>query len=686
VRLVEVIKRANQPQPPAESIPLRLACGAAVMAAIAACHAESELATVSSLLAIALVAIGMTFSYRTRERPPGWVKVVLAVAAVAALVWFFNDVSSHTVSDITTIENPLTALFVWIQVVHSFHVPARRDLAFSLAGSAGLMAVAGAQAIDLRFALYAVLWAALALWGLSEMWSSASGGGRLSPGGTVLALGGVIAVGLGVFLLLPAPRVAVRVDFLAKPGSGGAVGVPGSLAGDAAAPTELAHAGTPSGGSRIGGYLGFANRLDTALRGRLGNTVVMRVRAARPSYWVGETFDSWDGQGWTSTAKPNQLVAGTSPLIVPTGDGSIPLGQTDLQTFFVATSSPDLVFHAESAREVWFPAPTLFAAADGTLVSPIGLGKGAVYTVESAVATPNDEELRATVFDTASLPAAVRARDTQLPRPYPQVQALARSVTAGRATTYDKVQALIGWIGANTRYSTDIPPLPPGGDTVNEFLFGNRVGFCEQISTALTVMLRSLGIPAREAVGYVPGPYNPITDLYEVQAKDAHAWVQVWFPEYGWQSFDPTASVPDANPSPGATALGDLRHALARVPVVPTIVLVVVAGSALLLERWRRRRPATWAERVAREFERAGTRAGRPRRPSETIDDYAAVLEGLSRDRAGPWRELASQVSEDAYGGRPLSVQAGRAAVATARAAAGQVPRGRLAAGRRARS
>ena len=68
-------------------------------------------------------------------------------------------------------------------------------------------------------------------------------------------------------------------------------------------------------------------------------------------------------------------------------------------------------------------------------------------------------------------------------------------------------------------------------------------------------MLRTLGIPAREAVGYVPGPYNPITDLYDIQAKDAHAWVQVWFPGYGWQSFDPTAVVPLANPSPGSTLL-----------------------------------------------------------------------------------------------------------------------------------
>ena len=111
------------------------------------------------------------------------------------------------------------------------------------------------------------------------------------------------------------------------------------------------------------------------------------------------------------------------------------------------------------------------------------------------------------------------------------------------------MQSLIGWIGAHTHYSIDIPPLPAGADTVDEFLFGNRVGFCEQISTSLAVMLRSLGIPAREAVGYVPGGYDPITDLYQVHADDAHAWVQVWFPGYGWQSFDPTAVVPPEHPA-----------------------------------------------------------------------------------------------------------------------------------------
>ena len=69
--------------------------------------------------------------------------------------------------------------------------------------------------------------------------------------------------------------------------------------------------------------------------------------------------------------------------------------------------------------------------------------------------------------------------------------------------------ALEAWMGRHVRYSTDIPPLLPGQDAVNQFLFGTRVGYCEQISTALAVMLRTLGVPTREAIGYVPGPSTP---------------------------------------------------------------------------------------------------------------------------------------------------------------------------------
>ena len=338
----------------------------------------------------------------------------------------------------------------------------------------------------------------------------------------------------------------------------------------------------------------------------------------------------------------------------------------------MAQPSPNLIFHADSAADVWFPAHDIYLSGHDTIVSPIALGPGAIYTVRSVVDTPTSAQLAADTGTPASTESPAQAKalraDLQLPHPYPRVQALAERITAKKTTTEGKIQALISWIGSHTHYSTDIPPLPPGADTVDEFLFGNRTGFCEQISTAMAVMLRSIGIPAREAVGYVPGSYNPITDLYEVQGKDAHAWVQVWFAHYGWQSFDPTAVVPLANPSPGSALLHDAGQALRRLPFVPLGVVLAAAAFVAVLVGWRRRRPATWAIGVARRMERAGARAGRPRQPGETITEYATALDDWAGDTSGTWSALAWLVEASAYGQHDPSPEERRQAEELSRA------------------
>jgi protein-glutamine gamma-glutamyltransferase len=651
VSVLEAVRRANQPGVPEDSVRLRLACLCAVLVAIAACASLQEIAWTTALGAMVLVSAGTVFSHATRVAPPGWVKVLVAVGASAACIWFFHAVSSPA-DGITSVVKPLTVLLIAVLVVHSFHVPSRRDLLFTLGASAGLMAVGAALAIDLRFGLFVAAWAACCLWGLTEMWTSASGGGRLSLPGLVLALLAAATAAAAVFLVLPAPVVSSRVSFIAQAGAGGTVGVPGALAGDSGIASQLSHAGSPTSRMRVGGYLGFAGNLNTALRGELGNALVMQVRAQRPSYWVGETFDTWQGQTWSeSQPLPRHALHESSPFTLPLALGDEPFGQSDLQTFYVASPTANLVFHAESAQQLWFPAGKIYVAGDGTIVSPIGLGTGSIYTVESLESTATPAQLRED-DSMLTLPPDVLGEEQQLPHAYPRALALARAVTAHDTTNYDKVQSLIGWIGAHTHYSENIPPLPAGADTVNEFLFGNRVGFCEQISTSLAVMLRSLGIPAREAVGYVPGGYNPITDLYQVHASDAHAWVQVWFPGYGWQNFDPTAVVPRTPPSPGATALHDVGTALRQVPLVPVVLVLVAAGLVVAAVRWRRTRPATWAEGMARRVERAGRRAGQPRRPSETLVEYAARLDALAGPDAATFSRLAASVERSAYGGR----------------------------------
>ena len=99
--------------------------------------------------------------------------------------------------------------------------------------------------------------------------------------------------------------------------------------------------------------------------------------------------------------------------------------------------------------------------------------------------------------------------------------------------------------------------IATGADAVDQYLFVDHKGFCEQIGTALVVMLRELGVPARLAVGYTPGERNPFTGLYEVKASDAHAWPELYFEGYGWLRFEPTPGARSGTPPPYAVLGAD---------------------------------------------------------------------------------------------------------------------------------
>jgi len=682
--LWQQIVRANRPGPPEHSIPFRVASTGAVVVSIAACYHLGELGLAIALATGVATVVGNVFSYRRREHPMALVKPILAVCVVGGFIWFIITATrTATPGDISTVEGPLAILFAWVLSTHAFDVPARKDIAYSLAGSAALMAVAAAQTVDLSLVPYVIAWAAFGLWGLVAQWQTMAGA-RGVPWRTLAgAAVGVVVLTVVFVAVLPAPHVSTALVFPSSASGDTAVDNPTNLNDGGSSGSLPAHAASPTGRTKVGGYLGFAKSLDTGQRASLGNEVVMRVRASQPTYWIGETFDHWDGQSWTQDANPvsgsnAHKITGGSPFDIPsTADqgsaGGVPT--TDIQTFYLAQSGPNLVFHADNATRVYLPTNHLTVTNDGTIVSGSTMGQGTVYTVVSEVSVPTPSELIASTFPVAdgvaesALPPAEAQRYLQLPALDPRITALAQQITAGISQpgdadphTYQKVEAIEQWMSSHVHYSTDIPPLNPGEDAVSSFLFGSRVGYCEQISTATVVMLRSLGIPARETTGYVPGSYNPITDLYDVEAKDAHAWVQVWFPGYGWQNFDPTADVPLANPSPGSVIVHGAITQLKRIPVVPVgLVIVLVAGAVALL-RWYRRRPPTWAHRVAAGFERAGARGGIRRLPDETLLRYAGRLARAAPDRHDDVLWAATLVDRHSYGGEePTAAEIARA-------------------------
>lgn len=657
-----MIRKANAPLPPEHSVTFRLAIAAAVLTGIVACFAVGEISGLATAGACLGTVLGMVFSYITRSKPWQWVKLLLALAVLAVFGSFVIEVlGAANVGQLSSIEVPLAGLFTWVQLIHAFDVPARRDLLFSLAASCALLTLGAAQAVSVAFLGYVAIWLVACLVALGCSWRSMTGGlGRLAIGSLSATGVAVVAIGALLLVVLPAPRASQSITLPASLTSYLPLRDPAGITGSGSQSTEPAQAGKATGRIGVGGYLGFASELSTATRGTLGNEVLMRVRADTPGYFVGMTFDTWDGENWKRSAPTSRIteLATGSPFEVSSAlsalaqDGGKPgqvtpgmegdgddFGPVNVQTFYVEAPIANLLFATAEPTEVYFPEHALIVGADGSIRSTIAMNAGTVYTVVSADTTlPPNTLARLPDIAGSPVPAAL-VPDLQLPRGrYARVASLAREIvrTAHATTTYQVVTALEAWMARNLRYSTDIPPLLPGQDAVNHFLFGSRVGYCEQISTALAVMLRTLGVPSREAIGYVPGPFDPLSDMFEIQAKDAHAWVQVWFPSVGWQSFDPTAQVPLAPPDPGAVLLADLGHGLAALPwafIGGVLGLLACAAVVLAGLRRRRERPSSWAERVTAELEKRGAAAGATRQVAETLSEYVGRL-----GTAGHWR------------------------------------------------
>ncbi|MDA8040498.1 MAG: transglutaminaseTgpA domain-containing protein [Actinomycetota bacterium] len=661
---VEAVRRANAPAPPEHSVLFRVATLVSVLVGVLACAKVGEISSVTAIAASAAVAAGMLFSYATRQRPRGIVKLLLAAAVVGVFVSFVMQVfSAARTGELSSIEVPLAGLFTWVQAIHSFDVPARRDLLFSLAAAAALVTVAGAQAVASSFLVFVAVWFVATLIALACSWRSMAGGrGRLPALGLVGLSALIIVVAVLLEAVLPPPRASQTITLPNSVTSYLPLPPGGELTQGGQRPNEPARAGSPAGPVRIGGFLGFAGPLDTGIRAALSNQVVMRVRADRPGYFLGMTYDHWDGQSWTERAPGcrQRTISTGSPFSVSYGAVG---GTENIQTFYVAQNLPNLLFGTSVPDTVYFPDHSLILGCDNSIRSAIAMTPGTVYTV---ISQDTEEPLARLLRDHDSpllAPPSIKAAYLQLPHPYPRVRALAESIVSRERATSSiaaEIRALEGWIGRHTRYSTDIPPLKPGQDAVDEFLFGNRTGYCEQISTALTVMLRTLGIPAREAIGYVPGPFDPFSDMYEIRASDAHAWVQAYIPQAGWQSFDPTAEVPLAPADPGAVLLSDIGSRLAHLPWAPIGGVVGAAAVGLganAASRRRRLRPARWEQRAALRLERLGRRSGVVRRPAETLAEYTDRLAGSLLVGAGAGAEesdlvqrIGKRIAASAYG------------------------------------
>ncbi len=185
----------------------------------------------------------------------------------------------------------------------------------------------------------------------------------------------------------------------------------------------------------------------------------------------------------------------------------------------------------------------LYAATARTM-----LESGQWYRAVSAVSAATEDELRSAG---QSYPRWVSEAYLGLPSGLPErIRDLALEAAGEAATPYDQATAIETYL-RTLNYSTDISAPPRGRDAVDYFLFDSREGYCNYFASAMVVMVRSIGIPARVVAGYAPGTYDFESDAWVITASEAHSWAQLYFPRYGWVDFEPTPAQPViARPKP----------------------------------------------------------------------------------------------------------------------------------------
>ena len=585
-------------EPPEDSIRLRVVVAALVMVALVAVVAQGATDAFTWVGGVLLVPTGYAFSYFQRHKVNVGTKVVLVVGLLAALGAFLQDV--RFAESVDQARLPLASLFVWVQVLHSFDVPRRRDLSFSVVSSLILMAEAGALSLGTGFLVYLVPWAALAaVWlylsqrparddvpepaFVRKVRSTGRGTGVAAGRWLAAATTAVLAAVAIVFMLTPRlPGAFVRLPPFALRT---AIAVPGFQG-------QVVNPGLPSGGGDGGVvdfapsvYPGFGSNVDLRARGHLSDAVVMRVRSPQAALWRGQAYDAYDGTTWTAsdTGTVNVGQDFEQSFQIPSGPSDVPTRRI-VTTFYVQANQPNIVFAAYVPEQVYFPAAVLTVDRYDSIHSPILLDPGLIYSVVSTVPITTPSILGASP---ATWSKAETNQYTQLPADFPERDvALAKRITASAPTTYGKVMAVQDWLHRNTRYNLDIPRDPPGVDAVDEFLFVRQEGFCEHIASAMAVLLRAVGVPTRLVTGFGPGERNPFTGYYDVRQSDAHAWVEVLYRGVGWVQYDPTFGVPPAAPGLGGRFIAPeviraIGRFIAQVTPEPLRAAARQAGSAI---------------------------------------------------------------------------------------------------------
>jgi len=573
-----------------DSIPLRVLVQIFVFISIGAM--DSVASSGNSAWAIPLSAIAAVWAWYARRKRNVIVKLFIAIAMIAMLVVFLGDIVRQTEETRLL----LARLLIQLQVLHSFDLPRRKDLGYSIVIGLILMALAATLSQTMFFAIWLIAFLLVGIPILLLDHRSRLGVQTVSfrpekMGLSLLPLSGLLAIvmvlGLTIFAFLPRLPgfqlrnfpVSVNLQVERQIPRGGIL----------TRQQQQQRNGTNNGGSGAGGTgtAGendpnalpslFAPEIDTVssgakeLKNKREPELMMRVRSQAELFWRVMAYDEFTGKGWRiSRNDPSQIRTIrrnniSYEFFLPTPSYSLfgyknlpkfPTFQEVIQTYtIISPNFPNLVPMAAIPNRVFFSSEELDIDPEGMIRSPAPLPENLTYTVISNVVERNPQQLRQIPQE---YPKAIRELYLKLPTTVsPQVRETVLSFLAdaktedGKPIALNNVYDVAVQITQSLKQKYAIKPLnfdPAKSDLVSQFVEQGGGEESHFVST-LAVMLRSIGIPTRYVVGFAPGKFNPFTGLYEVQNIDTQSVVEVYFPVYGWIPFDPVPNRPLFPPS-----------------------------------------------------------------------------------------------------------------------------------------
>ncbi|MEO6795816.1 MAG: transglutaminase domain-containing protein [Candidatus Dormibacter sp.] len=521
---------------------------------------------------------------------------------------------------------------------------------------------------------------------------------RASDTGWTFGEVGVEAIGallLASFLLIPPLSSADISGFL----------VPGTLSADSLHPFGL---GAGGGGHTVIGSIGYSETVRPGSQLKAKSQTVMIVTGDNPTYypyWRGIALAGWDGISWYQLPSTPEIPVREVPRIaarqaVPRDD--LPLDPSRIETMHDSIrvlvpldQTANTVFSAgevvavdnqpTTARGIstsGVPGPVTFDTVD-RLRFISNLRPPYSYTVTQATPKVDATTLRnaGTSYPDWLAPYQTlyeggRVAQGYAPTRDTEIAALAQSIVraAGAINPYDQAKAIEAWFLSKGRFTYTLtpPPAPAGVRPLDYFLFTSKKGFCQDFSTAMNLMLRTLGVPSRQMSGFGQGVFDEKTRRYLVNSLDAHSWVEVFFPGYGWIPFEATpdgVNVPVNRPntaaelnSPSVTSVLPSfrpRPNLADTPLVKGTSgsgsltgfvepLLIVAGALLLLTLLGLALATRWLmavrdmPRIWRRLQFLGDRLHVPRQEGDTPQEFAGRLAGSVPPLENEVRSLAT--------------------------------------------